>query len=333
MPFSWEDLVSEKRWNSIDAVMQDLEIPSKIMTEPHLGWWFNQPAILREPELKFFEQADRRLPRTGTNSKRRQHRDKYLATLTFGLWANLFTKGYDTLFAEKLVYAFPCRPEEGFQRKTVLQPINKLHLLRNRIGHHQPIFDLPLEELYQMAFEVLGWLSKDLQNWVDDHQSVTELLNTRPKQDDPLVVVVPVTEGWKLVTSTKAYVCQPQRFFRTVSHIAFYVDGEIKPDVYPIERRVDNVPWTGDEIARLYRTNDSEDCRLAEVIKEYREHGFENPKYQVFLLDSQATDKHIQLDKALRNDKRGRGSAWVRRQRYVKLQDLQNAQHISDLDG
>lgn len=319
--------------NAIDRVMTPLEPQIRARVSNDRGWWFASPAFLRDEELKYASTAKSHL---GADWKRRG-RDKVFATMTFGLWSDLFTKHYDSLFRSVLVDAFT-NPPAGFDRKRVMHSVQGVRELRNRIAHHQPIFDSPLQERFEQALEILEWIDQDLGAWVSGLESTHKLaglLASRPIVATPIAVIVPAKEAWPFYLKNSAYVCQPGRTFKSVSHMGFYFDGSIQRELPAIEYQVDDMPWTPSTIADLYRQGDSRSQRLAKVITAARAAGWDGDRYQVFLLTDPGAgspSSHRQLRQTLPNTRHGRGSAWVQRQRYVALDRLLGATSLGELD-
>lgn len=115
--------------------------------------------------------------------------------------------------------------------------------------------------------------------------------------------------------------------------MGFYSDGALQREVPKILERIDPVPWTPEEIERRRRSGSSRDKRIADVIKASRGLGWTDNEYQLFLLTQQgergSRDGH---SSELANQRTGRGSAWVRRQRYVAVAALRSAESLGDLD-
>ena len=118
--------------------------------------------------------------------------------------------------------------------------------------------------------------------------------------------------------------------------MGFYSDGALQREVPKILERIDHVPWSPEEIERRFRSGSSRDKRIADVIKASRDLGWTDNEYQLFLLTQQdergSRDGHVTLSSELANQRTGRGSAWVRRQRYVAVAALRSAESLGDLD-
>lgn len=310
--------------NAVDQVLSPFEVPHTARLRIQDGWWFGSRTFLSEQGHNVFATTRERLPE-GDKFKR----DKVLAELSFGFWTGLFSKDYDELFRHHLIACFPHHPGKGFDRKSVSSRLEELRKLRNWSAHHQPVYSRPLEELHEQALDLIGWIDPDAAVWAGLVSRVPTLLAARPVPAPPLAVVVPAAQAWPLYGLVAAYVCQPRRFFQQVSHIAFYHQNQIEPEIAKILDRFDDVPWSDAEISRLRATKDPRDAALADVIRAAIAAGWTGaPSYQVFLLTPAGAPEstgHVTLPAPIPNTRSGRGSAYVQRQRYASVDALRTA--------
>lgn len=109
---------------------------------------------------------------------------KIIAELKFVFWEKMLTSGHDgVLWNPYFRQIFP----NTDQRKTVQalrghanQTILKIRELRNRIAHHEPIFNRPLHQDYQRIHDVISWTDLTAATWTDKIQTVTDLIRTKP---------------------------------------------------------------------------------------------------------------------------------------------------------
>jgi hypothetical protein len=119
-----------------------------------------------------------------------------IAALPFGFWVSLLGKGgrgpapdtrkrnYDmTLWRKALYKAFP---HSRKSRVDTHSPLDYLRTFRNRIAHHEPIFNRHLKADFQSILEVTGWICPDTVAWIKHHSRVGEILNR--KGDDGCVL-------------------------------------------------------------------------------------------------------------------------------------------------
>ncbi|WP_417812510.1 hypothetical protein [Thalassospira alkalitolerans] len=120
------------------------------------------------------------------SDEKAQHRTAFdthhlVSALSFGFWEHLTTKRFKR-------YLFP----KGFQKNFKYAPWNAnledLHDLiesvrrwRNRIAHHNAIFDKGPSSKYQDALKLIAWSSPDLEAWVASRCRVNQIINARPK--------------------------------------------------------------------------------------------------------------------------------------------------------
>ena len=126
-------------------------------------------------------------------SKLRRTRNNFeasdvVAALVFGFWVSLLGTGghldtggqadYQmTLWRPALRKIFPFRHE--LTRKQAHVPLHHLRIFRNRIAHHEPIFQRDLASDYERILEVAGWISPATATWIKCHNRVPELLKQR----------------------------------------------------------------------------------------------------------------------------------------------------------
>ena len=80
-----------------------------------------------------------------------------------------------TLWRPALHKAFSNRT--GLARKQAYQPLDYLRTFRNRIAHHEAIFERDLRRDYEKIVRVTGWISPEARAWIKEHSRVPELLD------------------------------------------------------------------------------------------------------------------------------------------------------------
>ena len=141
------------------------------------------------------------------------------------------------------------------------------------------------------------------------------------------VVVVAARRAWNAYNKNCAYICQPNRSFRSVKRIGFYSQGNVYPLVPMILEKHDDVILErethegplGDLVDRLLDNNDSRTGQ----------------RFMIFLLSAPDSDKTLDLGRNIPNDKKsktGKTTAFTMSQRYVSSEALVEAETTSDLD-
>ena len=109
-----------------------------------------------------------------TGPRRRTHNGAG-ATGVFGESLALAGCYERSLWFPTLRYAFPGLQRRGI-RRDAHEAMRSLHLLRNRIAHHEPIHNRPLAKLHDQALTTAGWVCPVTRQWIAARSRVPELL-------------------------------------------------------------------------------------------------------------------------------------------------------------
>ena len=109
---------------------------------------------------------------------------RMIAELSFGFWRYLCSASYLTsLWVPVLTAAFPNHPRAGDPRAVrgdVEDRVQRIHFLRNRIAHHEPIHQRDLASDYRAILEVTGWICADTRRWLATTSRTHTVLPRRP---------------------------------------------------------------------------------------------------------------------------------------------------------
>jgi hypothetical protein len=106
--------------------------------------------------------------------------DQLVASLSFGFWTALLSDAYYRMLWETNLRAvFPNMPGTHQLRHARIN-VAQSHWFRNRIAHHEPIFEEDLSKRYSEALTALVWLDSDLANWVRGHTRVPAIIRMKP---------------------------------------------------------------------------------------------------------------------------------------------------------
>lgn len=137
-------------------------------------WYLTMTPVLNERTREDIGEARRRATRTG----RAETPGRVVAELNLGFWRYLLSRHYErTLWLPALRWAFPHL--HGI-RRTVERPVADLHVLRNRIGHHEPIHHQPIRHRRQQALDLAGWIDPAARDWIAAGDGIGELLHHKP---------------------------------------------------------------------------------------------------------------------------------------------------------
>jgi hypothetical protein len=109
---------------------------------------------------------------------------KVIAELNFGFWRFLCAGAYHTsLWVPALAEAFPHDPSSGNAREVrqdVDDRMQRLHFLRNRIAHHEPIHQRNLQRDHAQLQELAGWMCPESRSWIVEMTRTPDVLGQRP---------------------------------------------------------------------------------------------------------------------------------------------------------
>jgi hypothetical protein len=109
---------------------------------------------------------------------------KVVAELSFGFWRFLCTKPYLTsLWVPAVADAFPSHPDSGDPRavrQAVDDRIQRVHFLRNRVAHHEPVHQRNLQRDLGSIAQLAGWISADARDWIVGASRAADVIKDRP---------------------------------------------------------------------------------------------------------------------------------------------------------
>jgi hypothetical protein len=100
-----------------------------------------------------------------------------ISELSFGFWRFLIAKRLTGLWPD-LTGAFPNAPDR--KRETVEGPIARLHDFRNRLAHHQRVWNRSPRERYNDLLTLAGYIDAGLPAWIEGTSLVPDLLGGAP---------------------------------------------------------------------------------------------------------------------------------------------------------
>ena len=171
-------------WNTAVASafygpLQTLEVTLRnavhgTLSASHGNRWFDDGHVLRPAELRLVGDATQHLHDLG----KQPTPGRVVAELSYGFWVALFANAYDTtLWRTDLHKLFTPRVKD---RHGLYDALDRLRTLRNRIAHHEPIFQRRLGDDYRRIRNIVGFLSLPTLRWLDHHSTVEDALDVSP---------------------------------------------------------------------------------------------------------------------------------------------------------
>jgi hypothetical protein len=138
------------------------------------GQWYDPARELAQHARDDITRARQRLERAGAPLLP----GKIVAELSFGFWRFLLARRYTAALWPALRPAFRYLP--GSDRRLLEAPVARLHVLRNRVAHHEPLLAEPLPDRYTDLLHVVGYVHPQLREWLDAHNRLLATLAQRP---------------------------------------------------------------------------------------------------------------------------------------------------------
>lgn len=141
--------------------------------------WYRQPGLL---DLRGAADVEVARAKAIDRSPIELH-GKVVAELTFGFWRYLLEKRYHTtLWVPALRHAFPNHPRYPAADfgPDIRKRVQRLHLLRNRVAHHEPIHRRNIARDDAGLSDVVAWICRDSAEWITNTSRVKEVLGNRP---------------------------------------------------------------------------------------------------------------------------------------------------------
>ena len=178
--YRWNTLAGGALWESLshlEIVLRNVladRLAARHTAAGRPESWLDDPA----GELDARARRDIAAARRRARSKGKSATEgQTLAELPFGFWKFLMAKRYTFLWPD-LVSGFPNAPDRA--RTTIEEPVSRLHQLRNRLAHHERVWNQPLKDRYRDLVFLLGCVNEDLVAWVAAGCRVETVLDTCP---------------------------------------------------------------------------------------------------------------------------------------------------------
>jgi hypothetical protein len=109
---------------------------------------------------------------------------KVIADLKFVFWEKMLTNRYDQrIWNGQLLKVFPnLNPSDpiNISRIKIYSDLEKIRKLRNRIAHHEPIFNRNLNNDLSIITELIGVRCLDTAQWMTANQTALSIIRAKP---------------------------------------------------------------------------------------------------------------------------------------------------------
>lgn len=150
--------------------------------------WHDRPGVLEGREVQMIQRATSKLAERGVSMPRPE---QLVAELEFGFWTSLLGTAYErpTRFWPALLgSAFPNIPRRLRTRKVLASRFHEVRQLRNRIFHHEPIWNQgdPRAKFRRLC-ETIDWFDPSLLALLPSMDAVDELHRLGPTRFEVII--------------------------------------------------------------------------------------------------------------------------------------------------
>lgn len=175
--YGWNIQISESFYPLLSAAEVCLRnlISSRMIALYGDEWWDN--AIYLD-QIR----GGKRIVRTAKDKIRRSGRvtsGKMIAELNFGFWSKMLLPYHKDVFWDDFNQCFENLPDD-ITYEMLFERCDKVCDFRNRIFHHEPIFNRDISKDYQGIMELIKWLSPEKAIWIKDYSRVMTVLRNKP---------------------------------------------------------------------------------------------------------------------------------------------------------
>jgi hypothetical protein len=146
-------------------------------------WLDANPSLLERREADAVEEAKRLLRR----NPRHLTPGRLVAKLHLGFWMNLCNRPYEhgrvggpRLWPRMAKLVFPHCPRSQREREQIRARLDSIRTFRNRIAHHDPVWDSRFIERYQEILEAIGWMNPPVRQAVERTDRVRAVFRLGP---------------------------------------------------------------------------------------------------------------------------------------------------------
>lgn len=185
--YSWNVEASAALWGDFAVLEVCVRNAISAQLEKLAGkadWWASPVVGLRTEQAQAVQRAIASLPHHGQPVSPGQ----VVANLTLGFWTSLLANRYhQRLWEPAIKHAFP---HLTGRRGALQQDLESLRRLRNRVAHHEPIFNRDLATDHQTVLDVLTMIDPKASDWLDHDSRIPAVLAV---QSDTLLGTRPTT--------------------------------------------------------------------------------------------------------------------------------------------
>lgn len=120
-------------------------------------YWFNKP-FMQHNQSRLIAEARQKVAKNKNINTIHVSAGAIIAELSFGFWVNLFNRPYNQFFLDVLVSVFLNVEKYKRKRDIIRTQLDDIRRFRNRIFHHEPIWNKNITSMHNTILETIYWL-------------------------------------------------------------------------------------------------------------------------------------------------------------------------------
>lgn len=183
--YAWNIEISSAFWGSFH--MLEISLRNALHAQlTELGqqedWWNAELLLPRDPIRDLLHRDTKNEIQKAISSATKKQTAKGLQTepghvvaeLNFSFWNGMLANRYQQrLWEVSLTHAFP---HYTGRRGILHRDLDRLRMLRNRIAHHEPIFERDLAIDHEKICNMIGYIEPEAKIWVMKNSRIVEIL-------------------------------------------------------------------------------------------------------------------------------------------------------------
>ncbi|MEX2315224.1 MAG: hypothetical protein WD628_05850 [Thermomicrobiales bacterium] len=169
--YVWNMALADSLYCCLSAVEVALRNTLHTTLADHFGTptWYSQTGIMDLEQQQQLASATSKI----MFHKKPVTPDRLVGEMTFGFWVTILSRNYEARLwrankSETIKHAFPHVPRKLRKRGSIHEQYNQMRALRNRVSHHEPLFDdIKLTQRHQSVLEGIRWINPELRQLVD----------------------------------------------------------------------------------------------------------------------------------------------------------------------
>ena len=144
-------------------------------------WLDANPSLLEQNEERAVENAKAIL----SEARKPPTVGRLISKLNFGFWLSLCKRPYEqgrasgpALWPALATEGFPFMKKELRTRAKIFHQLDQIRVIRNRISHHEPIWNRDIRHSQQAALESISWMNLGLAKALAEEASVESVIRT-----------------------------------------------------------------------------------------------------------------------------------------------------------